>query len=852
MRRLPYFLGLAMILELVGCGSNGPPSGTGDGSTNPNNVIPFASLTGGADSESLPVPSLWTLTAKPIEAAPPNPPGQTALLNEVSFLTAAGDSQFVEIRAAAGGTVASGLSLQNENGDTYVLPDGLVLSPDNLLLVRFDGQATVDGLTVHADRSTFLNSSTGSVVLLDQTGTQLDRVSWGIKGDDSLAFGASANPSDFKPGVTIGRLPQSNVAVPHSWVLYQPAEATPGAPNYNLGVDVLFPLNGTVLNSGDIVLSWYPAPGAVGYQVQLAANPELTSLLLDTTVTAPLTNLTLAEGTYYWQVRALFDDASRSDWSVRQVFTLDNSVDLGDTTTASAKVGTRAKGTPPQALLAVPRISQRKDTNMLLLESLRTDSGHGWDEPHPTLDITDLADNCNCALACTQMINHYYNGTLSQDRIGFQLHQTDREGPEGDLNYGQANEIGDVLHWAVGGSWDVDSPKRLHDLTFPKTYGDFWREVTGEIDANRPVALLEQPKGKGGHFIVVVGYDIRNGKRYFIVNNPWNPNSATAFQGPRQYDLIALCGYYLLGKGPFAGRDDEKSIGDDQDSDKIKDFDEETRFGTDKIINDTDSDCIEDKEEIRSSMFDPSHGWALYWNDKGGDGKARRGKLVFNGNVPVSGRPELDNDSDGGGLADVMEVFSSTNPSNPDDDFRHITGTIDDVKRWVWDFSNRPNYSNTMAVSDERHHVEIDLQTDPDTKKLKGTAKVLYTNHAYNVYRHPFTCSAGQATQLNMDHPDRQWTVNLTGSFYCRTKDGKRVISISAWGTPDQSDVPDTITYHDTCYSDTQPGTSAGKWGGFSEELIAPDKLDLRVDYPLPEGPSSGEESHEVHLKIEK
>jgi hypothetical protein len=854
MRYPALLLGSVILLGIVSCSDtgNGPPSVIGDGSSNPNNVIPFASLTGGADSESLAVPASWTRAAKPVEAAPVNVSGQTALLNEVSFLPAAGDSQFVEIRAAAGGTVASGLTLKNESGDTYVLPDGLVLVNNDLLLVRFDGQATLDGLTVHADRSTFLNSSAGSLVLLDQAGTELDRVSWGSKGGDSLALGVSDNPNDFTPGITFGRLPQSNAAAPHSWVVYLPVEATPGAPNVNVGVDVLFPLNGTVSNSGDTTLSWYPAPGATGYQVQLANNPELTSLLLDTTVTSPLTNITLGEGTYYWQVRVLYADNSKSDWSLRQVFTLDDGVDLSGTGGTSAKAANRRKGTPPLALLAVPMISQRKDTNLLLLESFRTDAGHGWDEPHPTLDVDDWADNMNCALACTQMVNHYFHGTLSQDRIGFQMHQNDRDGPEGDLNYGQPNPIGDVLNWAVGRSWDGGGPKPVHDLTYPKTYGDFWRDVTGEINEKRPVALLEKPKNKGAHFILVVGYDIRNGKNYFVVNNPWNPNSAIAFQGLRQYDLIALCGYYLIGKGTLAGRDDEKSIGDDQDNDTIKDFDEEMRFGTNKTLKDTDMDCIEDKEEIRNSMFDPAHGWALYWNNKGGDGKARRGEIVLDGNVPISGRPELENDSDGGGLADVMEVFSGTDPTNPDDDHRHITGTIDDIRHWETDYSN-PNDSNTMAVSDERYHVEIDLQTDPDTKKLKGTAKVTYTNHAYRVYRHPFSCDAGQATQLNIDHPDRQWTVKLTGSFYCWIQDGKRVIHIGASGAPDHSDAPDTITYHDTCYSDTQPVSSrTGKWGGFTEVVEKPDAVDVRVDHPLPSGVTSGEDSHTVHLKIER
>src|SRR5262249_27218206 len=153
-------------------------------------------------------------------------------------------------------------------------------------------QSTLSGLTVHADRSAFLNTTAGSVTLLDVSGSPLDTVSWTATGSPSLAFGVSGGPPDIKPGMTLGRLPQSNNPSSHAWRFYEAVQATPGAPNYNSVAGPLFPLNGTLQNIGDTQLSWYPVPNATSYVVQLADNIELNSPLLDTTVTDPMTDIT--------------------------------------------------------------------------------------------------------------------------------------------------------------------------------------------------------------------------------------------------------------------------------------------------------------------------------------------------------------------------------------------------------------------------------------------------------------------------------------------------------------------------------------------------------------------------------
>jgi hypothetical protein len=78
---------------------------------------------------------------------------------------------------------------------------------------------------------------------------------------------------------------------------------------------------------------------------------------------------------------------------------------------------------------------------------------HAWDKVHPGTDMSDPADNMNCALAVAAMINAYSGGKLSQDRIGCELSSATTPGAEGDLNWGRGvpvNEFARILAFALG------------------------------------------------------------------------------------------------------------------------------------------------------------------------------------------------------------------------------------------------------------------------------------------------------------------------------------------------------------------------------------------------------------------
>ena len=345
------------------------------------------------------------------------------LLNEVQFLPAPGSDQFVELKnGGAGAASLDGLSLADESNQTYALPDGLpALAADEVLLIVFDGGSSVAGNVVHASPPGFLDPDSGSVELQDGADV-LDRVAWGAGEANAVPLSTGGMWGNPPPGLTLGRAPGSSEAGTFAWSPFEPEDATPGAPNPQPAVDALLPFDGAVLPPGEVTLRWYPVAGAQEYEVQGAVSDAFATMVFDDIVEEPEIQVTLAEGAYFWRVGAIGDGGS-AGFSAPQSFALDAAV--SSVTLAPAAVS-----------LSVPQIKQHKDTAMLLLESDRETGLHAWDKAHPGLDANDRADGWNCALAALAMINGFFGGDLSQDRIGFEIFKDRKSGPEFDLNWG--------------------------------------------------------------------------------------------------------------------------------------------------------------------------------------------------------------------------------------------------------------------------------------------------------------------------------------------------------------------------------------------------------------------------------
>jgi hypothetical protein len=568
-------------------------------------------------------PAALNRTPTPFAGATTNPTsGPAPLLNEILFHPVEAQPQFVELKGIGPATPVDGLALVNEAGGRLELPAGLQLKAGEVLLVLFDSQNKVEGNTVHANLSNFLNPTAG-VVQLAANGVVLDEVAWGADQIGAVRLSRGGKIPAFVPGTTIGRFPLSTGADPLEWVTFAPDQATPGAANPQPGVEALLPLSGALLRPLSVNLSWYPVAGAAQYRVQVASDSSFAAPLVDQTVPQPRLSPTgLAPGRYFWRVQALASDGSAAAFSPANSFTIQGA------SPAVHLASPRADKT-----LGVPYIQQHKDTPMLLLESPNPSGPHAWDVDHKVLDENDPADNMNCSLASIAMVTAFFGGHLSQDRIGYEVFKGRRPGPEMDLNFQglMDDEITQALRFALGAA--------PVNRGAPGTPDDLWKDVQQEIDAGRPIVATNPH-----HVFVITGYHQDQNGRYVSVNDPWDGQYDVDITGPIGQDRWDT--YWLLPHDPKPASD-EPELSQDSDEDGVLDFDEVQRFHTDPNNQDTDTDKVPDKTEIYASVYDPKHGYAVYSVARAD----RSGRDFDHDNVPM----ELDLDSDGGGCFDGME-----------------------------------------------------------------------------------------------------------------------------------------------------------------------------------------------------
>ena len=449
------------------------------------------------------------------------------------------------------------------------------------------------------------------------------------------------------------------------------------------------PLNGAVIELLSFQLTWYPAPGALEYRVQVSADEAFSTLTTEQSVNAPALNVELQPGTYFWRVQAIPGDGVATDFSPVQKIT----VNPGFSNTGHGAAPQR------QTALAVPYMSQHKDTAMLLLESKNENGPHAWDVPHPEMDPTDPADNANCALASIAMINAYLGGDLSQDRLGYELYKDVWPGPEYDLNYGyglNAAQEEQLLTFALEAAPTYRSE--------PETLDTFWAEVQWEIDAGRPIFGT-----KPGHAFVITGYYEDTSTRYLMINDPSIGQYAVDFEAVRwtKYFMISPDSLPVLS---------EPEIGMDSDGDGIVDFDETERFGTDAHSDDSDQDKVKDKDDVRASIYDDHFGYAI------------TGDLIGRDYDDDGIAIELDEDSDDGGCFDGMEDFDLDGKFKEPETYNFDDG--DDAC-----FSGRDEIllDFTKVYDDGSHHQRLRTYATYSLRpleqgKLEGLARITYSH----------------------------------------------------------------------------------------------------------------------------
>jgi hypothetical protein len=747
--------------------------------------------------------------------APAPTVGPTTLLNEVAFLGGEGALPFVEIKL--GHDNLTGLKLRNEAGLEYPLPAAALQgSTGPLLLVLFDGQGDqVDLRTVHAANASFLNPTSGEVSLMAPDGTVLDQIAWGDRPD--AVSGGVGRIRPPRPGDALIRIPQSTEPGGQYW--YLASTSTPGQSNPNPTVGAVYrPLPGQLILAGEVAFGWYRLSGSSQYRVQVAADRSFDPLILDVTGSA-FPRLSLEAGTYVWRVQAIAQDGTPSDFTTPLPFRV---VEESPPTLEERRVGSQP-ALQSRSIAGVPLLLQRKDTRLLCLESTgtRDEASHSWDRPHPLSNegaaeegwSVDPCCATNCWAACLQMINHYFAGTVSQDRITYEVYHERaagvlpyQDGPERDFCYNDGVENAGAdkgMRFALGGVGGR--------LMYP-TRDDLWSTIKTEVEADRP-CILAVNGGTGqvsGHAVVVVGWRVaRDVGRVILVNNPAVPFRVeelyldeipviTRFGVP--VSLLNLDAVLELVPAQVTAFTDELSVRTDTDQDGVYDFDEVERFKTDPARKDSDLDCIDDKAEILSTMFRADYdgpplpkGQFFYYN------LAYTFLTVTTDSAPgliVAIRPlahvwgldlsqtsrdpdrdfkrsELDQNSDRGLLPDFLEdsnrngLFEAgeTSPLVDSDDRLHITGTynLDQDRTTTGPAPQEPGTVTLRTTNSVQATYDITITGE----RMTGGVTIRESNKMSH-YTYDFDDPTSQDFEVFVNYDPRTWTTELRFTeWYC-------------------------------------------------------------------------------------
>jgi outer membrane protein assembly factor BamB len=222
---------------------------------------------------------------------------------------------------------------------------------------------------------------------------------------------------------------------------------------------------------------------------------------------------------------------------------------------------------------------------MLCIEGCPLYGPDAWDIPH---ENRSSHDSERCIKAAISMVNSYYGGHLSQDRIAyFVYHETlGYESPQNDLGHGKGIiglNLPPILSWALNGA----SVARMQGKPG-------FDEIKYWIDHNIPIIRDHGDK----HWMTVIdGYDTE-GQMIHVID------PLTASESSIPHENLDVFVVWIAIDSNITARSDEPTIWIDSDGDGVVDFDEINRFRTDPYNNDTYGLGIGDKAAIRYMYID--------------------------------------------------------------------------------------------------------------------------------------------------------------------------------------------------------------------------------------------------------
>ena len=398
----------------------------------------------------------------------------------------------------------------------------------------------------------------------------------------------------------------------------------------------------------------------------------------------------------------------------------------------------------------------RKDTTCLCLDGCYRSGIFAWNCPDPQEGpFASFHGLSNCCEAAIAMINHHYDGNITQDEVSNRAFGDRCPGPEGDLNHGwcmEEEQITDALDWALlaGGAGHVGTEPSEADY---KTY----------LGSNRPV-LWAGTIGSAGHAVVISGYLYKDKTFYYKMCN-FSLTEPSPYVPRGTYG----CADCWIPANYSVGRDQNMWINDDADGDGVSSFDElyrwEDPFDLWSTDDDRDNDGLKDGKDIEGYLFEGYEDGGYVGGPSDPDGK--------------DGRCEVDPDSDNGGVLDGDE--DANKDGDVDDgetDPYSVTGDSanDDI----------PNVNITLAPSREvqqggEQRTLVKPGTITATFKFLRKAPALT---ALNVAVGPlarYTPNGGTPTNVTLSPvggvpPTDEWTGQLT--IIQTTENGKAVFTL--------------------------------------------------------------------------
>ena len=582
---------------------------------------------------------------------------------------------FVELYNAGGYVIdIEDWGLTDIDGNILVTFPQIILAPGDFLEVYFgNGLNDIDlsdGVGVvytNGDSVVFDSAYDGAVLYTDpnNSSTILDAVFWSTDG-------TTPSGSSMSDAVSAGIWSSGDYFENDSLEAFSSYGLCPDGADHNDGTDwrlfgwgeyhlswanpqnpiQLTPPHGGLLDDYSSELSWGDRPFADSFQVQIDNSPSFTSPEISATTNSTSYSVAgLTDGYYYWRVRVFEGGVLQSTFA---------SYDL--IADPAAKSG--APRTSVQ--LGVTHQIQHKDTKILCIYDHRNSFRPGceeaagttgpWDATHATGSAHVVGcEHCQmyCTRAVISMINNFYGGDLTQDRISYELYFGNNPGPEADLGHWQGTGLGSSggAH-GIGRRWQIFEWALGTTVTRVAGKPSF-AAIQASIDAGHPIYIDGQD-----HATLVYGYYFENLQGSptpaVYIHNPWPGTAGFSSYAAWQPDGSGWghAGYFVIPPAydPASAIDQESGVTTDTDGDGVMDFDEQDvrNFHSVKNDVDTDDDEVNDKQEIKNYTH---HDRATY--HPGHDNNPLDFPDLDNDGLRAENDCDSDNDSDFDGGEDI-------------------------------------------------------------------------------------------------------------------------------------------------------------------------------------------------------